>query len=131
MKSLRNRRSRVGPEKLAGQWSGSTPVRDFVDGLPDVLAVESMRLLACRLLEARETGATRLLMYGGHVIKCGLGPLLVRWLRRGVIDSLATSGAGTIHDLELALYGATSEDVQEGIADGSFGMWSETGDAYG
>jgi len=130
MKSLRHRSSRVGPEKLAGQWSGSTPVREFVDGLPDVLAVRRMRLLARRLLQARERGAARLLMYGGHVIKCGLGPLLVRWMRRGILDCLATSGAGTIHDLELALYGATSEDVQEGIADGSFGMWSETGEAY-
>ena len=130
MKSLRHRSSRVGPEKLTGDWNGSTPVREFVDSLPDVLAVRSMRLLARKLLQARERGAARLLMYGGHVIKCGLGPLLVRWLRRGVLDCLATNGAGTIHDLELGLFGATSEDVQAGIADGSFGMWSETGDAY-
>jgi hypothetical protein len=115
---------------LVGDWKASTPLAEFVDGLPDVLAVRRMRLLARSLLKAGELGATRLLMYGGHVIKCGLGPLLVRWLRRGVVDSLATSGAGTIHDLELALYGGTSEDVRAGIADGSFGMWEETGLHY-
>ncbi len=130
MKSLRARRSRVGPELLAGDWEASTSLREFVDSLPDVLAVRRMRLLARNLLLARDRGSTRLLMYGGHVIKCGLGPLVVRWLRDGVVSCLATNGAGTIHDLELALYGETSEDVQDGISEGSFGMWSETGLCY-
>jgi hypothetical protein len=89
-----------------------------------------MRKLAGALIRARNKGSARIFMYGGHVIKCGLGPLLVKWLAKGYVSCLATNGAGTIHDIEMALFGETSEDVEAGIADGSFGMWQETGEVY-
>ena len=130
MKSVGSRSNRVDEGMLAGEWARDTPLAEFIDNLPDVLAVRRIRRLAVALLRSRDRGATSLLMYGGHVIKCGLGPLLVRWMRRGLISGMATNGAGTIHDLELDLFEGTSESVQEGIADGSFGMWRETGDAY-
>ncbi len=131
LKSLSGRTSKVSSDLLAGDWQDDTPVVEFVRSLPDVLAVREMRKLARALVDAREAGSARLLMYGGHVIKCGLGPLIVRWLKEGVFTALATNGAGSIHDLEMALYGATSEDVQAGIKDGSFGMWKETAEHYG
>ncbi|MCD4708312.1 MAG: hypothetical protein K8S62_11310 [Candidatus Sabulitectum sp.] len=131
LKSLSGRTSKITSDLLAGEWQADTPVSEFVCSLPDILAVREMRKLARALVEARETGGARLLMYGGHVIKCGLGPLIVRWLEDGVFTALATNGAGSIHDLEMALYGATSEDVQAGIKDGSFGMWEETAKHYG
>lgn len=130
LRSLGQRTARVGPGTLTGLWDRDTPLREFVGLLPDVLAVRSMRTLALALGEAKSEGAGRLLMYGGHVIKCGLGPLVCRWLREGFFSAIATNGAGSIHDLELALYGQTSEDVQGGIRDGSFGMWEETGKHY-
>lgn len=89
-----------------------------------------MKTLAHSFVKSRKNGSERLLMYGGHVIKCGLGPLLSRWIRDGVFTAVATNGAGSIHDMELAVYGQTSEDVEKGVADGSFGMWRETGDMY-
>jgi hypothetical protein len=67
------------------------------------------------------------LLIGGHVIKVGLGPLLRRLMSRGVVTHLALNGAAAIHDFELAAYGGTSEDVERGLADGSFGMAEETG----
>ncbi|PIE51208.1 hypothetical protein CSA37_13155 [Candidatus Fermentibacteria bacterium] len=130
LKSLRGRISRVGRELLAGQWNEGSKATEFVDALPDILAVKEMRTLASALKNSRDAGGTRLLMYGGHVIKCGLGPLLVRWLQKGVFNALATNGSGSIHDLEMALYGETSEDVQAGLKDGSFGMWEETSSHY-
>jgi len=66
-------------------------------------------------------------MYGAHVIKCGLGPLVSDMLARGYITHVATNGAGTIHDFELALIGETSEDVADAIETGMFGMAEETG----
>jgi len=120
----------VGNEALAGRWDASSPLAGFILGLPDVLAVKSMKTLAIAFSKSRMNGSERLLMYGGHVIKCGLGPLLCRWIRDGVFTAVATNGAGSIHDMELALFGQTSEDVEKGIADGSFGMWRETGDVY-
>ncbi|MBD3370814.1 hypothetical protein GF402_10710 [Candidatus Fermentibacteria bacterium] len=117
---------KVGRGDLVGSWDLSTDMAGFLGSLPPLLAVERMRALARALVDARRRSATRLLMYGGHVIKCGLGPLLCDWIRRGVLSSLATNGAGTIHDLELAFLGTTSEDVESGIADGSFGMRRRT-----
>ncbi len=129
-KSIGTRRNKVDSGLLVRTFREPPDVPDFVRGLPGVLAVNDMRKLAGAILDAMEKGGSRILMYGGHVIKCGLGPLLADWLERGVFDSLATNGAGTIHDMEMALFGGTSENVEEGIADGSFGMWSETGEVY-
>jgi hypothetical protein len=67
------------------------------------------------------------LLIGGHVIKVGLGPLIAAWLRRGLVSHLALNGAAAIHDFELAAFGGTSEDVESGLADGTFGMAEETG----
>ena len=66
-------------------------------------------------------------MLGGHVIKVGLGPLLIELMRRRVITHVAMNGSAAIHDFELAAYGGTSEDVAAGLKDGSFGMAEETG----
>ncbi|MCK5786953.1 MAG: hypothetical protein KAH54_10410 [Candidatus Sabulitectum sp.] len=131
LKSLSNRTSKINSDLLAGEWQSDTPVGEFINALPDVLAVREMRKLARALVKAKKTGGARLLMYGGHVIKCGLGPLIARWIKDDIFTALATNGAGSIHDLEMALYGATSEDVQAGIKDGSFGMWKETSIHYG
>ncbi len=131
LKSLSGRTSKVTSDLLAGTWQSDTSVTDFANSLPDILAVQQMRKLAKALVTARDNGSSSLIMYGGHVIKCGLGPLLVRWLDQGFFTAMATNGAGSIHDLEMSLYGATSEDVQAGIKDGSFGMWEETSKHYG
>ena len=63
---------------------------------------------------------------GAHVIKCGLGPVLIDMIRRGWLTALVLNGAGVIHDLEVALIGETSEDVAQGLDTGDFGMVEET-----
>jgi hypothetical protein len=67
------------------------------------------------------------LLVGGHVIKVGLGPLLRTLMARQVVTHVALNGAAAIHDFELAAFGGTSEDVESGLADGTFGMAEETG----
>ena len=64
---------------------------------------------------------------GAHVIKTGLGPVIVDLMRRGFVSAIATNGAAVIHDFEIALAGATSEDVDESLGPGQFGMADETG----
>jgi len=129
MKSLTERTSKVNSNLLL-KTSVSDNTGEFVRSLPDILAVRDMKRLVRAIIRAKKMEASRIFMYGGHVIKCGLGPLLVKWLNNGTVNCLATNGAGTIHDIEMALYGETSEDVEKGIADGSFGMWQETGEIY-
>jgi hypothetical protein len=129
-RSISGRCSRISPAMLWRRWDG-TSAESFEASMPDVLASRSLRELARAVLRAREDGSERILMYGGHVIKCGLGPLLCSWLDRGFVTALATNGSGSIHDLEMALFGGTSEDVEAGLSDGSFGMWEETAGVYG
>ena len=64
---------------------------------------------------------------GAHVIKTGLGPVIVDLMERGFVSAIATNGAAVIHDFEVALVGATSEDVDESLGPGRFGMADETG----
>ena len=60
-------------------------------------------------------------------MKCGLAPVFVDWMERGYITGLAMNGAASIHDFELAIAGATSEDVEAVLPDGRFGSAEETG----
>lgn len=83
--------------------------------------------IARRIREAREKGAGVILMIGGAVIKEGCSLLLIDLMEKGLITHLAMNGSVPIHDFEIAMIGATSEDVEGGLADGSFGMAEETG----
>jgi len=64
---------------------------------------------------------------GGHVIKCGLAPVLIDLMQRGYATVFALNGAAAIHDFEIALAGHTSEDVEAALPDGRFGSAEETG----
>ena len=100
----------------------------FVESLPRILAAEQLRLLVSRIQEARRLAKPIMWAFGGHVIKVGLAPILVDLMAQGFVTSLATNGAGIIHDFEIALSGHTSEDVEKDIKDGRFGMARETGE---
>jgi hypothetical protein len=82
---------------------------------------------AGRIAAARERGAAVPLMFGGHLIKNGAHRIVGELLRGGWITHLATNGAGTIHDWELAFLGRTEESVRQNVATGTFGTWDETG----
>ena len=86
-----------------------------------------MDILVSKLREAKAAGQAVTCFYGAHVIKCGLSRYLIALMREGYITHLASNGAGSIHDFELAYLGGTSEHVPTAIEDGSFGMWEETG----
>jgi hypothetical protein len=98
----------------------------FLASLPDVLAARDLRAVVADIAAAAGRRGVVVLI-GGHVIKTGLGPLLVHLLERGVVSHVAMNGAAAIHDFELAAFGGTSEDVAEGLGDGTFGMAEETG----
>jgi len=101
-------------------------MKEFLDGLPVYLAGRDFRAVADAVARARRRKAPILLGIGAHFIKVGLTPLLLQGLAEGLFSGVAMNGAGVIHDTELALAGKTSEDVEERIRDGSFGMARET-----
>ncbi len=80
-----------------------------------------------RIRAARQRGASVILMYGAHLVKNGAHRIVIELMERGWITHLATNGAGSIHDWELAFLGRTEESVRENVATGTFGTWDETG----
>jgi hypothetical protein len=94
---------------------------------PCSFAHPALTELARRIREARANDRAVILSFGAHVIKQGMGPVLIDLVERGLVTLLATNGASSIHDFELALIGATSESVADHILDGRFGLWRETG----
>src|SRR5204862_791915 len=83
--------------------------------------------VARAIVDARQSDAGIVWGIGAHVIKTGLGPVLIDLMERGCVSAIATNGAAVIHDFEIALVGATSEDVDEALGPGRFGMAEETG----
>jgi hypothetical protein len=124
--SVRRRKSLVRAEGFLRAVGDPGSFTEFWASLPDVLAVRDLRELVVRVRGARARGAGVLAMAGGHVLKTGLGPGLIRLMEDGWITSLALNGAGTIHDLEIAFFGTTSEDVAAQLPRGRFGMARET-----
>ncbi|MCS6952144.1 MAG: hypothetical protein NZM33_04725 [Bryobacteraceae bacterium] len=124
---LRERGGKVRVEAFATPYERGSGVRGLVDSLPSILAGESFREVMRALLEARRRGKPVLWGLGGHVIKCGLAPVLIELMRRGFASGFALNGAAAIHDFEIALVGATSEDVEAVLPDGRFGAAEETG----
>jgi hypothetical protein len=121
------RRNKVDPSLLATPPAGDHTFKAFLDSLPDVLAARDLRAVVAGVARATRQRRGVVLLIGGHVIKVGLGPLIGAWLRRGIVTHVALNGAAAIHDFELAAYGGTSEEVESGLADGTFGMAEETG----
>ncbi|MEI8063185.1 MAG: hypothetical protein WCH84_03880 [Verrucomicrobiota bacterium] len=124
---LRERDNKVQANNLAKIWKPGSSFAQFVDSLPRILAGNDFHAVVDATVAAVRNHRPLILMMGAHVIKCGLNPVLIELLRRGIVNAIALNGAGAIHDFELALIGATSEDVQHGLDDGSFGMCDETG----
>src|SRR5262249_21494766 len=86
--------------------------------------------IAAAIVSARKANKAVIFSLGGHVVKTGISPILIDLIQRGLISALAVNGALAIHDCEIGLFGATSEDVVAGLRDGTFGMSRETAAFY-
>ncbi|MDQ6781401.1 MAG: hypothetical protein M3Z37_09665 [Candidatus Eremiobacteraeota bacterium] len=126
--SLQSRPSKVSADALGKPVKDSGSFADFWHGLPDILAVNELRSLIDDVVRAHRLNKVVALGIGGHVIKTGLGPLIIDLMRSGIVNAVAGNGSICIHDVELAVAGKTSEDVDAGLRDGSFGMAAETAD---
>src|SRR4026207_715144 len=123
----KKRLSKVQTAALGKVIQRGSRVRSCVEGLPDILAAQSLKAIAKKIAQTHTVNRTVLLGMGAHPIKIGLSPLIIDFMRKGIIDAVALNGAGIIHDFELAFMGETSEDVEASLKDGSFGMAEETG----
>src|SRR4051812_40418784 len=124
---LASRASKARAEDFARPYAAGSGVPGLVASLPGILAAGDFKAIVERMVDARRRGGGIIWGFGAHVIKTGLSPILVDLMERGYVSALATNGAGIIHDFEVALSGATSEDVDEALGPGRFGMAEETG----
>jgi len=124
---LASRKSKVSIREFAKAPATNSSLTKFLDSLPDILAAEDLRNLLSAIHIARKQRRAILWGIGGHVIKVGLGPVLIDLMKRGFVTGIAMNGAALIHDCEIALAGNTSEDVEAGLGKGQFGMAEETG----
>jgi len=125
--SVANRPNKVDASLLAKPpLPSDRSFTSFLDALPSILAAQDLRYVIEQIASAAGRRGV-LAMLGGHVIKVGLGPLLIALMRKRAVSIVAMNGSAAIHDFELAAYGGTSEDVAAGLGDGTFGMAEETG----
>ena len=124
---IAERGGKVRMEHMGAAPEKGLSLSGWLDRLPKVLAAESLRGVVAALYQARANGRGMIWGIGGHVVKCGLAPVLVDLMDRGYVSALAMNGAASIHDFEIGLAGQTSEDVEAVLPDGRFGSAEETG----
>jgi hypothetical protein len=126
---LASRPSKVTVRDFAGALSDEQAqgAAALLDSMPHILAADTIRAVASDVAQARANNRAIIWGIGGHVIKTGLAPILIDLMRRGFVTAIAMNGSGVIHDFEIAIAGWTSEDVENALGTGEFGMAEETG----
>ena len=124
---LKKRHSKVRLSDFATPWKRRGSFSTFYSGLPDILAVKTLRAVTWAIVKAYRSRRPVIVGIGAHVIKVGLASIIIDLMKRDVITAVAMNGAGIIHDFELAMMGHTSEEVDAEIDEGRFGMAEETG----
>lgn len=124
---LGRRPSKVHLAQAGQPWKPGGSFADFLGTLPEILAGKDLRELAGAIVAAHRGGKPVIAGFGAHVVKVGLSPVLIDLCERGIVTALATNGASPVHDVELAMAGFTSEDVEAALEGGEFGVAEETG----
>jgi hypothetical protein len=125
---ISERDSKVDKSKFAAPLHQKSTLEDYLAAMPDILVGKEFKEFIASLRMAIQEKNTVIWMMGAHVIKCGLSPLIIQLIKHKYISHIALNGAGAIHDVEIAMWGNTSEDVARGLQDGSFGMCQDTAD---
>ncbi len=126
--SVKQRKHKVHVTDFASVPVLSKNLDRWLESFPQILAAKDFRAVVDAIVSAHKKNKPVLAMLGGHVVKCGVSPLLIDLMKRGILSAVAMNGSTSIHDFEVAYMGQTSEDVAEGLDDGTFGMVKETGE---
>lgn len=124
--SLHERKSKVEKGYFASPLPPGSTFTEFLNSLPQFLAAKDLKEVVSRILSAVRGDKMVLLGMGAHPIKVGLNPIIIDLMERNIVRGMAMNGAGIIHDVEIALVGKTSEEVEEGLNRGLFGLAKET-----
>lgn len=125
---LASRPSKVTVADFASPIEENDSLKSFLDKLPNILAIQSLREIARQIRRAKSLEKPIIFGIGGHVVKTGLAPVLIDLMKRGYLTAIASNGSVLVHDTEIALVGFTSEDVEASLGKGDFGAARETGE---
>ncbi|HEX9911969.1 MAG TPA: hypothetical protein VGB01_01840, partial [candidate division Zixibacteria bacterium] len=120
------RKSKSLVKGFAQPTSKTEGVNGFLNKLPNYFKARELRSLLKAIHQAKKNKKPVIFMFGAHIVKLGLSPIVIDLMKNKFISFLSTNGAGAIHDFEIAVWGKTSEQVEEGLKKGSFGMVEET-----
>lgn len=126
--SIATRKSKVRIKDFARVFEPKQSFSKFVNTLPHILVAEDLRKFVEDVVKSVKKRKPVIAMLGAHVIKVGLSPLIIDLLKKKIITCVSMNSAAAIHDVETAKFGMTSEDVEENMRDGKFGMSKETGE---
>jgi hypothetical protein len=124
---LSSRQSKARAEDFGRPVKRGASFAEWFESLPGILGAQDIRRVVSAMTAAKARDAGIVWGIGAHLIKTGVSPILIDLMERGYVSALAMNGAGIIHDFEIALAGSTSEDVDEALGPGRFGMAEETG----
>jgi len=128
--SIKKRPNKTKTASFGKPFTRGACARDFFKSLPGFLKAGDLNEFIELTVKARRKGHPFHLLMGAHTIKVGLSPIIIDLMKQKIVTGVSFNGAGLVHDLELAFFGGTSEDVQAGLSDGSFGMVKETSELY-
>jgi len=120
------RKSKVTVDDFSPCFVPSISCGEIHKLFPDILAGRDFKRLVDAIVGARKRRRPVIFMIGGHVIKTGVSPLLIQLVKENVVTAVAMTGSAAIHDIEIAMWGKTSEEVEEALRKGVFGMTAET-----
>jgi len=126
--SIRERGSKVKVENFGEPPVHSPSLNEFFDRLPSILRAKDLLRLSSYIVEARKRRKEVLFMMGAHPVKVGIVPYLIDLLRNGFVTAFAANTAFLVHDIEIAFFGETSEEVGKMLERGLFGVAKETSD---
>lgn len=125
---LASRPSKITVKNFAASVKKNDTLKEFLEKLPDILAVQSLRKIAEQIQRAKELEKPIIWGIGGHIVKTGVAPIIIDLMKCGYVSALASNGSVLVHDTEIAIAGFTSEDVDATLESGDFGAAKETGE---
>jgi hypothetical protein len=124
--SISKRKSKTEVSNFAGICQKNSGMSQLLESLPKCLKANEFKKLLKAIYLARKKEKPIIFMLGAHIIKCGLSPIIIDLMENHFISSIALNGAGAIHDFEISFWGKTSEEVEDTLHQGKFGMALET-----
>src|SRR5262252_8750043 len=100
---LASRSSKVSVKDFARVARSGASVREVLDCMPRILAGDHFRAVVGAIRRARAKRKPIIWGLGGHVMKCGLSPVLIDLMQRGFVTAVAMNGSAMIHDFEVGL----------------------------